>query len=49
MAFLKTDRKMAKIEAVRRKESGRNKEMAESVSELRGISEGALTMVCSHF
>lgn len=49
MAFLKTDRKIAKIEAVRRKESGRNKETAESVSELGGISEGALTMVCLRF
>lgn len=46
MAFLKTDRKITKIEAVRRKESGRNKEI---VSELGGISEGALTMVCSRF
>jgi len=51
MAFLKTARKPAKIEAVRRKyllcvsilvrrkETGRNKEMAESVSELGCTSE----------
>ncbi|XP_009945598.1 PREDICTED: limbin, partial [Leptosomus discolor] len=44
MALLKTARKMAKIEAVRRKESGRNKETAESASELACSSEGARTM-----
>lgn len=49
MAFLKTARKVAKVEAVKRKESRGNKEAAESESELGGISEGTLTMVCSHF
>lgn len=49
MAFLKTARKISKIEVLRRKESGKNKEIAESVSELGCTSEGTLTMVHLHF